>query len=274
MTEHGREAPETERFRLEGRVALLTGAAGHFGAAMAPALNGAGAHVVLGGRSADKLEALRQTLPDPERATVVPFDVGDPEACRAVIERIGGGLGRLDVIVNNAYSGRAVPLEDAEADDFVRGYQVAVAGPFQLVRFALPLLKEAGARHRGGASIVNVGSMYGSVSPDPRVYGESGMNNPPFYGAAKAGLHQLTRYLACHLAPWNVRVNCIAPGPFPPERVGEDHPEFAAALRGKVPLGRLGRPAELVGPLLFLASDASSYVTGAVLPVDGGWTAW
>ena len=116
--------------------------------------------------------------------------------------------------------------------------------------------------------------MYGTVSPDPAIYGHSGANNPPSYGAAKAGMIQLTRYAACHLAADKVRVNCISPGPFPVEEYLERDPAFREQLSRKNPMHRIGDPSELTGPLLFLASDASSYVTGINLPVDGGWTAW
>jgi NAD(P)-dependent dehydrogenase (short-subunit alcohol dehydrogenase family) len=112
------------------------------------------------------------------------------------------------------------------------------------------------------------------VSPDPAIYGDSGKNNPPFYGAAKAGLIQLTRYLAVHLAKRGVRVNSVSPGPFPPPSIATVSPEFHAELCRKTPMGRIGAAEELAGPVLFLLSDASTYVTGIDLPVDGGWTAW
>ena len=122
--------------------------------------------------------------------------------------------------------------------------------------------------------MVNIASMYGSVSPDPAIYGDSGANNPPSYGAAKAGLIQFTRYAACHFAAERIRVNCISPGPFPAQRYFDQDPEFRRRLENKIPMRRTGDPQEIRGPLLFLASDASSYVTGINLPVDGGWTAW
>ena len=129
-------------------------------------------------------------------------------------------------------------------------------------------------RSAGAGSIVNVASMYGIVSPQPAAYaGSPDFHNPPAYGAAKAGVIQYTRYAAVHLAPDGVRVNAISPGPFPSPSVQED-PAFIAGLAARVPLGRIGRPEDLVGPLVFLLSDASRYVTGHNLVVDGGWTIW
>lgn len=138
----------------------------------------------------------------------------------------------------------------------------------------LELLKNAAKIKRGGASVVNVASMYGQVSPDPRIYGNSGSNNPPYYGAAKAGLIQLTRYMACHLGHFNIRVNSLCPGPFPPESIKEKNPAFYNQLCFKNPLGRIGEAHEVAGPVVFLLSAASSFITGANLAVDGGWTSW
>jgi gluconate 5-dehydrogenase len=116
--------------------------------------------------------------------------------------------------------------------------------------------------------------MYGLVGPDPAIYGATGMNSPPAYGPAKAALIQLTRYMACHWGPKGIRVNAIAPGPFPRDEIQQEHPEFAARLAAKTPLGRVGTPNEIAGTAVFLGADASTYVTGACLNVDGGWTAW
>src|SRR5213596_2959714 len=160
-----------------------------------------------------------------------------------------------------------------EPADFEQPYRVNVVAAFQIVKAALPLLRAA-AKLTAGASVVNIASMYGSVSPDPTIYGSSGANNPPSYGSAKAGLIQFTKYAACHFARERIRVNCISPGPFPAQQYLDNDPEFHGRLRSKTPLARTGDPREMQGPLLFLASDASSYVTGINLPVDGGWTAW
>jgi NAD(P)-dependent dehydrogenase (short-subunit alcohol dehydrogenase family) len=261
-------------FDHSGRVALVTGASGHLGRPMARILAAAGAHVILNGRDPDKLNAFAGEL-DAEGLSAEPlaFDIRDERAIRVALERIANRHGRLDVVVNNAYSGRPLKWDAAEAEDFESAFGSGVEAAYTFAKAGLPLL-EAAVRAEGSASLINIASMYGVVSADTRLYGETGFDSPPQYAAAKGALCQLTRYLACHLAPKRIRVNALAPGPFPRPEIQASHPDFADRLRAKVPMGRLGNPEEIAGPLLFLASDASSFVTGAVLPVDGGWTAW
>lgn len=263
------------QFRLDGRVAFLTGATGLLGKPMARGLAGAGAHVVLNARHQDALADLASELiSGGNEVSVACFDVTDENAARTQIDKIAEKHGRLDVLVNNASSGRAGEIDSATAEDFQEVYRVNVIAAFQLLQWSLPLLKESGRYTPGGASVINIASMYGIVSPDPSIYGTSGANNPPYYGSAKAGLIQLTRYAACHLASDRIRVNCISPGPFPSPQFLDRDPEFANRLSSKIPMRRVGKSHEVQGPLLFLASDAASYVTGANLVVDGGWTAW
>jgi len=262
-------------FRIDGRVAFLSGASGHLGRTMARALAYAGAHVVLNGRTQNGLDALEGELTNAGlSASVACFDVTDESAARRNMGLIGEQYGGLDVLVNNASTVRPGTMEDATAADFEQLYRVNVVAAFQLLQLATPLLKEAGSRRAGSASVINIASMYGSVSPDPSIYGTSGANSPPYYGPAKAGLIQLTRYAACHLATQGIRVNCISPGPFPIGKYLERDAEFHGRLQAKNPMHRTGDPEELQGPLLFLASNASSFVTGINLAVDGGWTAW
>lgn len=254
-------------FNLHGRVAFLSGAAGHLGSSMAEALADAGAFVLLNGRNVDRLKDLEARLIGRGLgARACPFDVADGKAVDEFFRNAMVEFGRLDILINNAYSGKAASIESATASDFAHAYDIGVTAAFRCVKAALPALRVA-----EGASVINVASMYGTVSPDPRIYGSSGMNNPPFYGAAKGALIQLTRYLAVHLASDAIRVNALSPGAFPPSSVA---PVFRCRLVEKIPLGRVGSPADLAGAVVFLASPASAYVTGINLPIDGGWTAW
>jgi NAD(P)-dependent dehydrogenase (short-subunit alcohol dehydrogenase family) len=264
-----------KRFGLAGRTILVTGASGHLGRPIAEAIAAAGGMPLLAGRSQSKLDAISAEFSVAGQACeTLAFDVGDPGACRKAISAHAARGGVLHGVVNGAYGGRASSLEEALDTDFDVAYRQNVTGPFALLQAALPLLRTAAKSLDGGASVVNIGSMYGHVSPDPSIYGDSGMNNPPYYGPAKAGLVQLTRYLAVHLGSDRIRVNSVSPGPFPPPSLKTTAPELHASLCKKTPLGRIGAAEELVGPVLFLLSDAASFITGSDVRVDGGWTAW
>lgn len=261
-------------FRLDGRVAFVSGAGGHLGRSIVAALAEAGATVVANGRTPEKLDRLKSALAgDGHHIETMAFDVTEIAAVDRNFSEITARHGSLDVLINNAYAGEPGSVASTTAEDFERAYEVAVTGAFNCVKAASPALRAA-VEANGDASVINVASMYGSVSPDPRVYGDTGLDNPPYYGAAKGGLIQLGRYLACHLAVERIRVNTISPGPFPRQSIVEASPKFSANLCAKVPLNRLGEPDDLKGAVLFLASSASAYVTGINLPVDGGWTAW
>ena len=260
-------------FRLDGKVCLVTGGAGHLGAAMSTALAEAGGHVLILGRTKRTLAALAQQLTDRGlSAEAITSDVTMAEDIKSLIADVKKRHGKLDVLVNNAYSGRPGVMADSKASDYLNAIEITVGAAAELVNAAHDLLRSA-VQTSGDASIINISSMYGMVSPDPRVYGRSGMNNPPHYGAAKAALLQYTRYAAVHLAPEGIRVNAISPGAFPPEAAQQRDPAFTAALTQKVPMGRLGRPEDMAGAIVFLASSAARFVTGANLPIDGGWTA-
>jgi NAD(P)-dependent dehydrogenase (short-subunit alcohol dehydrogenase family) len=260
-------------FRLDGQVILLTGAAGHLGTAMALGLAAAGAETILVGRKQEPLDALCRAIEEQHQAAAhaLPADLYSDEDLARLIDRLRERFGKLHGLVNNAYSGRVGPVPSIGGDDFAAAARLNLAAPFLLAQALAPLLRAGALARNNSSSIVNIASMYGKVSPVPAVYGTTGLNNPAHYGATKAGLLQLSRYLACNLDPAHIRVNSLSPGPFPNP---SNSPEFIRTLAERVPLGRIGEPAEIVGPLVFLLSDASSYVNGADIAVDGGWTAW
>ncbi len=256
-------------FSLKGRVAVVTGAAGWLGSAMGRALAEAGATVVATSRDAERAAAFAAGLPG-EGHVGMGFDQGEAEAIPGFVAGMEKRLGRVDVLVNNAYGATAPDIERATAEDFDRAYHVGVTAYFLLAREVMFHLR----RRQAPGSIINIASMYGVVASYPGAYEGLPVNSPPNYHGLKGGLVHLTRHLAVYWAKYNIRVNAISPGPFPKPETEKRVPGFIPRLEEKSPLGRMGRPEELKGAVVLLASDAGSYITGQNLLVDGGWTAW
>jgi NAD(P)-dependent dehydrogenase (short-subunit alcohol dehydrogenase family) len=256
-------------FDLRGKVAVVTGATGRLGTVMARALASAGAQVWLVGRDLQRLDALAaELLADGLHAVAARCDVTDPDDVNALGVALSFGPGRLDVLVHNAHVGRGGTLATASPEDFAQATDLALSAFQRLLGATRDLLIRAAAD--SSPAVITVASMYGLVSPRPSLYASPEQVNPPYYGAVKAGLLQLTRYAAVELAPHGVRVNALTPGAFP----GGGDPAFLKALGEQSPLGRVGSPEEVATALLFLASPKSSYTTGSNVVVDGGWTAW
>jgi len=258
---------------LKGRVALVTGGAGHIGRAIAETYAELGAAVAvldLPGKGAeDVARALTETYG--VLTTALTVDLVDEAALRKVPQRVVETCGRLDILVNNAafvgtdgLKGWTTPVEDQSIDTWRNALEVNLTAPFLLVQQAIGALKASGK-----GTIINIGSIYGVVGPDWRIYEEVDFGTPAAYAASKGGLLQMTRWLATTLAP-QVRVNAIVPGGVERNTAAAFRRRYAA----KVPLARMATEEDLKGAAAFLASDLSSYVTGQLLMVDGGWTAW
>jgi NAD(P)-dependent dehydrogenase (short-subunit alcohol dehydrogenase family) len=261
-----------EAFSLKGKTVLVTGASGHLGLSMTRVLGQAGAHVLVNSRSVARADELTEWLRNIGcSAESAAFDVTDQEAVTSFFSTLKSKP--LDILINNAYLGGAGSIEQATTESYEASNEVTVLAVHNLVKTALPNLRLA-VKKNGYASVINMASMYAMVSPDQRIYEGPSAVNPPFYGAAKAALLQWTRYAACEFGPEGIRVNSISPGPFPSEELQASNPEFIQKLINKVPMARIGQPDEVAGPVLFLSSSASSFVNGANIVVDGGWTCW
>lgn len=251
---------------LRSRVAIVSGAAGLYGRHITAALAAAGAHVVCASRDITACEEVAQKLRDDGlSAQEAAVDLADEDSVVDFVAAVRTEHGRIDVLVNNAVARAGLDIARTSAAEWSFTSKVNSLGLFLMTREVGTVMVE-----RGEGSIINIGSIYGMVAPDFTVYGNTGMTSPAFYSYDKAGMIGFTRYAAAYYGPHGIRVNCLSAGGL---RTEDHDPTFVANYSTKVPLGRLAEPDDIKGPIVFLASDASRYVTGANLPVDGGWTA-
>lgn len=259
--------------RIDGKVAIVTGGAGQLGSQMCDALAEAGAHVVVASRNLDNCQRKAAELSGRHaEAIAIAADVTVPESVKAMVEVVLERFARIDILVNSAYSGVSNTFEKMSLEEFESATRGVLSSAFLCSQGVAPAMKAQGA-----GAIINIASIYGLVSPDHSIYGNSEFNSPCNYGAAKAGLIQFTRWLAVYLASFGVRVNSITPGGFYSEQYREvpDYEDvFVRNYCQRTPLGRMGDEGDLKGAIVYLASDASRYVTGHNLVVDGGWTVW
>jgi NAD(P)-dependent dehydrogenase (short-subunit alcohol dehydrogenase family) len=247
-----------DRFSLDGKVAVVTGASSGLGVAFATGLASAGADIAICARRADRLrETQRAILESGRRCVAVEADVSRPEDCRRVAEHAVTELGRVDVLVNNAGTGTAVPALREPPEDFKRVIDVNLNGTYFMAQACA-----AAMRPTGGGSIVNIGSILGSTS--------AGLPQAA-YSSSKAAIIGLTRDLAQQwTGRYGIRVNALAPGFFASEMTDQYPDDYIEGRLERIPAGRIGEADELVAAAVFLASDAASYITGVLLPVDGG----
>jgi len=242
-------------FSLEGKTALVTGGNRGLGRGMALGLREAGAKVVATGRDSEMNESIARELG--EDGSVVPLDVRDEEAVQSAVREVVATFGSLDILINNAGAGSGGSVLEMRLEDWEAVVATNLTGSFLCAKHAAKAMVAAGS----GGKIINIGSAYS-------VYG-----TPSFvdYGATKTGVLGLTRGLAVELAPHDIQVNAILPGWYETDMTREFIPERGEEIRRKTPAGRWGIPEDLVGAAVFLSSEASAFVTGIALPVDGGY---
>jgi NAD(P)-dependent dehydrogenase (short-subunit alcohol dehydrogenase family) len=246
-------------FSIEGKTALVTGGSRGIGKMIATGFVEAGAKVYIAARKhAASLETAAE-LSKIGECVAFEADLSSEAGCRGLADEIASREDTLDILVNNAGATWAVPIEDFGDAAWERALSVNVRGVFHMTRFLLPQLKAA-AKPEDPARVINIGSIDGLRAPRMDTYS---------YSASKAAVHMLTRHLAGKLAP-SITVNAIAPGPFESKMMAQTLADFGTEIAASAPLKRIGRPDDMAGTAIFLASRAGSYLTGVVIPVDGG----
>ena len=254
--------PGIKQFDLSGRAAIVTGGSKGLGAAMAAGLASAGANVLLASRHEDEAIAAAESISTDydQQALGISADVTDEEAVDNMVQTAIDRFGHVDILINNAGINIRGPIDELTPEEFKEVHDINVDGLWLCSRAIVPHMKE-----RKAGKIINLASTLGLV----------GLANRTPYASSKGAVVQMTRALGLELAPWNINVNAICPGPFltPMNESIAETEEAKKFIVGAVSLGRWGKMEEIQGAAIFLASDAASYITGSMLTVDGGWTA-
>lgn len=257
-------------FILANKPTLVAGGAGYLGVPVCKAFAKQGAALMVADICKERVESvvaeIRKDIPKAKVEGCI-LDIANEASCREAVRRTVDCFGSLKVSVNMTCMAIGKLVEEISASEFDTAMHANLFG-------ALALARESALVMPSGGSIVLFASMYGQVSPNPALYWPPMKPNPIEYGIAKAGIIQMTKYLAVHWAARGIRVNAVAPGPFPNPKTQADDPAFVERLAQHVPLGRIGRQNECAGTVVFLASDEASYITGQTMAVNGGWTIW
>jgi NAD(P)-dependent dehydrogenase (short-subunit alcohol dehydrogenase family) len=248
-----------ELFSIAGKTAVVTGGSRGIGLMIARGFVEAGARVIISSRKADVCDEVAAELSKVGECEAIPADLSSEAECRRLAEAVAARLPSLDILVNNAGATWGAPLDQFDEAAWERVLALNVKGVYHLTKFLVPLLEAAGSADQP-ARVINIGSIDGIKVPLLETYS---------YSASKAAVHMLTRHLAKQLAP-AITVNAIAPGPFESKMMAATLDAFGEQIAAAAPLKRIGRPDDMAGAAIFLASRAGAYVTGAVVPVDGG----
>lgn len=255
-------------FKLDTKIVLITGGYGHLGKAVSESLLFHGAQVYILGRDEDKFsQSFQEELKNSENLFFEFCDISSTEEIKKAYSKIFDKTGRIDVLINNAFYSKGQSPELMTDEEWETGIDGTLNSVFRCTREIIPYFKTA-----KNGKIINVSSMYGVVAPHFEVYDDfPQFLNPPHYGVAKAGVIQLTKYYSSYLGHLGINVNTVTPGPFPSLQVQKEE-GFVEELEKKTCLNKIGKPEDLAGAFVFLASDASNFITGQNIIVDGGWT--
>ena len=255
-------------FSLSEKTIVVFGGAGYIGRALVKAALSQGAKILVADQNGDVFDTPSwKDVKENPRFRFINCNVADAAEVRKAYDACEATFGGINAMVNLVAYGKFDDISRQTDADMAFSFDGVAGHVFRTIREIIPYFKKE------GGVIVTTASMYGIVSPDYRIYGKSGQNNPALYGMGKAAVIQLTKYAAAHLAPINIRVNSVSPGPVPDPSKNPPQ-EFIEQLAGKTMLNRVGKPEDIAGAFIYLLSDASAFVTGECISVDGGWTKW
>ena len=257
-------------FSLKNKKVLIIGGAGYLGGAMSETFAELGAEIIISSRNIQKGEKYVKSLKKEFKNKIYfyPVDITNSESIKSLLKFTNKKFRKkLDVLVNCGWTGNKNTFESITDKDWNFDVDICLSSVFKTIKIFLPLLKKA------KGNILNIGSSYGHVAPDYRIYDGKKYANPPSYGAAKAGIIQFTKYCAS-FSRFKIRSNCISPGAFPLKHTQKENPKFIKKLSEKAPLNRIGFPDDLKGATALLTTEAGSFITGQNIIVDGGWSTW